>query len=390
MNIWQNLKKEKIEKAIDHDGFVEPILVLAPMADVTDIAFRTVIAENGKPDVLWTEFVSADGLMLAPGDNPDDQGFTSQDKLRADLKFTKAEHPIVAQIFGSRPENIRKTAALMREMGFDGVDINMGCPDRSIEKQGCGCGMIKNPKSALAIIRAAKMGVGYEPGFWSTLYKTLIALRLNFLAYHLEYKLKTNIPVTVKTRLGYNRDELEVWLPKLLSAWPAIVTIHARTRKQMSKVPADWTRIKRAVEIRDEWFDSKKAWKKIAPENRTLIFGNGDVVDRDDANNKARETECDGVMIGRGIFGNPWLFGETKREDVSIPERLRVMVRHTKIFERELSFKNFAIMKKHYKAYVDGFDGAKDLRVKLMECHTAREVEDIVEDFIKVLEERFL
>jgi tRNA-dihydrouridine synthase len=383
MNIWQKLKNEKIQKAENHEGFVEPIMVLAPMADVTDIAFRTVIAENGKPDVLWTEFVSADGLMLAPDDNPDEQGFTSQDKLRADLKFGDIEHPIVAQIFGSRPKNIKKTASLIREMGFDGVDINMGCPDRSIEKQGCGCGMIKNPKSAQAVIRAAKIGVGYEKSIWSKIYLTLIFLRLDFLAHKFEYKLKTKIPVTVKTRLGYNKDELEIWLPQLLSAWPAVVTIHARTRKQMSKVPADWSRIKRAAQIRDEFYDSKKVWHKIPVEQRTLIFGNGDVLDRADANKKTRETGCDGVMIGRGIFGNPWLFGEKKREDVPLSERLRVMVRQTNIFEQELPFKNFAIMKKHYKAYVDGFDGAKELRVRLMECNTAREVEEIVEDFIK-------
>lgn len=393
MNIWSELKKQKIEQAEKTaktqrsepkaDNFVEPILVLAPMADVTDVAFRRVIAENGKPDVLWTEFVSADGLMLAPGDNPDENGITSQDKLRADLKFDPIEHPIVAQIFGSRPENIRKTSAMLYGMGFDGVDINMGCPDRSIEKQGCGCGMIRNPKSALAVIRAAKDGVGYEPSFWSRLYKILRNLHLDFIAHKFEYKLQTRIPVSVKTRLGYNRDQLEEWLPALLSAWPAVVTMHARTRKQMSKVPADWTRIRRAVEIRDEWFNSRRAWRKITPAERTLIFGNGDAVDREDANQKTRETGCDGVMIGRGIFGNPWLFGERKREDVPLDERLRVMIQHTKIFEEELPFKNFAVMKKHYKAYIDGFDGAKELRTELMDCNSAREVEVVVGKFLQ-------
>jgi tRNA-dihydrouridine synthase len=383
MNIWSQLKKEKLEKA---DGkLTEPILVLAPMADVTDVAFRRIIAKNGKPDVMWTEFVSADGLMLAPFDNPDDRGFTSQDKLRADLKFDESEHPIVAQIFSSRIENVRKTATLVRELGFDGVDINMGCPDRSIEKQGCGSAMIKNPKSAVAVIRAAKDGVGYEPGLWTSLYKILKAIHLNFLAYKLEYKLKTNIPVTVKTRLGYNRDELETWLPALLSAWPAVITMHARTRKQMSKVAADWTRIRRAVEIRDEWFNSKISRRKIPTAERTLIFGNGDVLDIKDARKKSHDTGCDGVMLGRAIFGNPWLFSDRSREDVPVKERLMTMLHHTQIFEKELAFKNFAVMKKHYKSYTEGIDGVKELRADLMDVSNAREVETIVNNFIKEL-----
>ncbi len=385
MNIWQELKRQKMKESREGKfpkGFVEPILVLAPMADVTDVAFRRVIAKYGKPDVLWTEFVSADGLMLAPWDNKDEKGFSSQDKLRADLKFDKSEHPIVAQIFGSKPKNIFETSRMLKEMGFDGIDINMGCPDRGIEKQGCGCAMIKNPKLALNIIRAAKDGVGYEKDFWSFLYKILQTSRLDFLAKKIEYKLKTLIPVSVKTRVGYNHDILEEWLPNLLSAWPSVITIHCRTRKQMSKVPADWSRIKKAVEIRDKWFDSSSVFKKIPPESRTLIFGNGDVKDRAEAMRRGAETGCDGVMIGRGIFGNPWLFGDKKVDQVPVDERLMVMVEHTKIFERELPFKNFSIMKKHYKAYVDGFDGAKELRLKLMDAENLSEVEKIVEKFI--------
>lgn len=296
------------------------------MADVTDVSFRYVIAKYGKPDVMWTEFVSADGLVLAPEDG--------KKKLLKDLEYSETERPIVAQLFSSKPDNMRRACQLVRELGFDGVDINMGCPDKGIEKQGCGSAMIKNPELAKEIIMAAKEGAG-------------------------------DIPVSVKTRLGYNKDELETWLPILLSAKPAVITIHARTRKEMSKVPARWERVKRAVEIRNEL------------NSDTLIFGNGDVKSINDANIKVSETGCDGVMLGRAIFGNPWLF--SGRENVSVEEKLKVLLEHTKIFEEKLGgIKNFALMKKHFKSYIGDFVGAKELRTKLMETENSKQVEEIL------------
>ncbi len=328
MNFWKDIK-EKQKK---------PIMVLAPMADVTDPAFRRVIAKYGKPDVTWTEFVSADGLFMG-----------GYDALVKDLAFTEGERPIVAQFFTSKPDIMEKAGELAVKLGFDGIDINMGCPDKSIEKQGAGAGHIKNPKLAQEVIWAAKRGAG-------------------------------DLPVSVKTRIGYNKNELETWLPILLETNPAVITVHARTRKEMSLVPARWEHVKRAVEIRDNFVDSS------GNKSETLIFGNGDVLDLDDAEKKAKETGCDGVMIGRGIFGNPWRFNRNKKiEDVPLEERLKVMVEHTKLFEELLSHKSFAIMKKHYKAYVNGFDGAKELRIKLMEAKDASEVESIVLDYIKSL-----
>jgi nifR3 family TIM-barrel protein len=305
----------------------KPFFVLAPMADVTDAPFRQVIAKYGKPDVTYTEFVSADGLFLG-----------GYDALVKDLEFTDAEQPIVAQFFTSDPKRMEKAAELAVELGFDGIDINMGCPDRSIEKQGAGSALMKNPELAKELVEAAKQGAG-------------------------------DIPVSVKTRVGYNKDELDQWLPALLSAKPAVITIHARTRKQMSKVPADWNYIKRAVEIRDTM------------KSDTLIVGNGDVIDIKDARKKAKETGADGVMLGRAIFGNPWLFDEKKGE-VSIEEKLKVLVEHTKLFEEIAPHKNFNIMKKHYKAYVYGWDGAKELRIKLMEAKTASGVEETVNEYL--------
>ncbi|KND47734.1 MAG: tRNA-dihydrouridine synthase B [Parcubacteria bacterium C7867-006] len=332
MNFWKELKNNK----------PKGIMVLAPMADVTDSAFRSIISKYGKPDVTWTEFVSADGLFLG-----------GYDALIKDLSYTEAERPIVAQFFTSKPEIMEKAAELAVDLGFDGIDINMGCPDKSIEKQGAGAGLIKNLKLAQEIILAAKRGAS---------------------------KNGKNIPVSVKTRIGYNKNELENWLPALLETNPAVITIHARTRKEMSLVPARWEHIKRAVEIRDSFVDS------LGNKSETLIFGNGDVIDLKDAEAKVLETGCDGVMLGRAIFGNPWLFSKTtSREDVSIPDRLRVMVEHTKLFEKTLSHKSFAIMKKHYKAYVHGWDGAKELRMKLMEAKDSNEVGEIIEEYIKGL-----
>ncbi len=312
LGFWGKLKK--------------PIFVLAPMADVTDCVFREIIAKYGKPDVFWTEFVSADGLS-----HPE-----AREKLLIDLKFDKGEHPIVAQIFGSNVDNIRTAAMLCRDLGFDGIDINMGCPDKSIEKQSCGAAMIKNPMLAKEIIRVTK---------------------------------EAGLPVSVKTRIGYNKNEIETWIRAILEENIAVLTVHLRTRKEMSKVPAHWDLMNRVVEIRDEMG------------KETLIFGNGDVTDLEDARRKVQETRCDGVMLGRAIFGNPWLFSE---HVPTLEEKLKVMIEHTKRFEEVLvKHKNFAIMKKHYKAYVHGFDGAKELRVKLMEAENAKEIEDITLEFLQ-------
>lgn len=317
----------------------KPIFALAPMADVTDAAFRRIIAKYGKPDIMYTEFTSADGLVLAPEEG--------RKKLMKDLIFTEVERPIVAQFFTSKPENMKKAAALAKELGFDGVDINMGCPEKNVVRQGAGACLIKDPKLARELIIAAKEGA-------------------------------EGLPVSVKTRLGFNKDELEEWLPELLKEDLSAITIHARTKKEMSKVPAQWERIKRAVEIRDEL-----ALRQAQGKNKTLIFGNGDVKNLDEARKRVEETGADGIMLGRAIFGNPWLFSE---REPSIEERLRVMVEHTKLFEELLGdTKNFNLMKKHYKAYVNGFEGAVDLRGRLMEASNAATVEDIVRAYLATI-----
>ena len=340
--------------------FHKPIFCLAPMADVTDCAFRQIIAKYGQPDIFWTEFVSADGLAHPK----------ARKKLLIDLKYSENERPVVAQIFGGKPDNIRKASAFCKELGFDGIDINMGCPDKSVEKQSAGAALIKNPKLAQEIIRATKEGGG-------------------------------GLPVSVKTRIGYNKNEIETWIPALLAEDIAAITVHLRTRKEMSDAPAHWNLMKRIVEIRDEM------------NSKTLIIGNGDVLNLKDAQKKAKETGCDGIMLGRAIFGNPWLFNNlrsgyvSKSTDIfllknsscsrqsrsqvflkhipSLKEKLQVMLEHTKLFEKMLgTHKNFATMKKHYKAYVNGFSGARELRMKLMEAENASQVEKIINDFLKL------
>ncbi len=327
-NFWKKLNK--------------PFFVLAPMADVTDAAFRELIAKysrhgemGGGPDVFWTEFVSADGLSSA-----------GRKKLMPDLWYSKNEHPIVAQIFGANPENFYKTAKLVKKLGFDGIDINMGCPDRSVEKQGAGAALIKNIKLAKELIVAAQKGGG-------------------------------GLPVSVKTRLGYNKNQIDEWITALLETGIAALTIHARTRKEMSLVPARWEDVKEVVALRD----------KLGVD--TLIIGNGDAKDLADAREKVKASGADGVMLGRAIFGTPYLFSnsqeyQNRNEPEVLKKILGIMVEHTELFEKKLGkIKNFAIMKKHYKAYVHGFDGAKELRVKLMDAKNAKEVETIISNFLK-------
>ncbi|HNW71875.1 MAG TPA: tRNA-dihydrouridine synthase [Candidatus Paceibacterota bacterium] len=314
LGFWKKLKK--------------PFFCLAPMADVTDSAFREIISKCGKPDVFWTEFVSADGLSHEKG----------QKKLLKNLKFSSREHPIVVQIFGSNIENIKKASRLCAKLGFDGIDINMGCPDRTIEKQNSGSAMIKNKELAKEIIQSAKEGA-------------------------------PKLPVSVKTRIGYNKVD-ESWIKFLLEQNLSTLTVHLRTRKEMSKVGAHWEYAKDIVELRNEI------------NKETKIIFNGDVINLEDAKKKAKETNCDGVMIGRGIFGNPWLF--SKKTNNKLEEKLKILIKHTKLFEKHFGKeKNFSIMKKHFKAYVNGFLGAKELRTALMEAKSAKEVEKIVNKFLK-------
>jgi len=316
-NFWTKLKK--------------PIFALAPMEEVTDFAFREMFAKYGKPDVMFTEFVNVDGLL-----HP--EGFK---KLVIDLKFSDIQRPMVAQIWGTNPEKFFQAAQLIAKLGFDGIDINMGCPqDKEIGIGACAA-LIREPELAKEIIRSTMKGAG-------------------------------GLPVSVKTRLGYSKaDELQVWLRHLLETKPAAVTLHARTKQEKSKVPAQWERIAEAVKLRDE------------SKSETLIIGNGDVRTREEGLARIKETGCDGVMIGRGAFGNPWLFRADNYRP-TIEERLTTMLEHAALFDQVFDgVKSFFIMRKHFKAYASGFDGAHELRAKLMETKNLAETRLIIEEYLK-------
>lgn len=315
-SFWEKLKK--------------PIMAMAPMANVTDAAFRQMFVENGSPDIFWTEFVSVEGLLSK-----------GKDRLLVDFWYSEEEHPIVAQIFGSKPEQFERVAMMIKKLGFDGIDINMGCPAQDIEKSGAGAALIKNPRLTKDIIKATKHGAG-------------------------------GLPVSIKTRIGYSKEETKEWLPVLLEEDLAALTIHLRTRDEMSDVPAHWELAPEIVAIRNQY----------APQ--TLLLGNGDVNTVDEARSKTKESGFDGVMMGRGMFGNPWLFSE---HIPSLDERFKVMIKHTELFEEKFrngkNLKNFDVMKKHFKAYVNGFEGARELRALLMETTNAIEVKKIAEEFLK-------
>jgi nifR3 family TIM-barrel protein len=326
-NFYKNLKR--------------PVMTLAPMSGVTDEAFRQMLLKCGRPDVFWTEFVSTDGLF-SPG----------KEKLLECLKFAKAEHPIVAQVFGDKPELFERTAILVRRLGFDGLDINMGCPNKDIEKQGAGAVLIKNPDLARRIIRAAKKGAG-------------------------------KMPVSVKTRIGYKKEQIDRWVRILLEEKPAALTVHFRVRDEMFKGLAHWEFAQKIVKLKDS----------LSPE--TLIFGNGDVKSLDQARRLSKETGLDGIMIGRGVLANPWFFS---KKSPSPAERIDAIIEHAKIFEKlnhvyrqagknnidkKARIKNFDSVKKFFKSYASGFDGAKELREKLFQCKNSKEVEKVVKNFRK-------
>ena len=311
-NFWKTLKP--------------PITVLAPMYDVTDYVFREIIAEVGKPDVLFTEFVSTDTLTSTGK-------AVSQKKLR----FSERQRPIVAQIWGANPQNYAKSAKYLTQLGFDGIDINTGCPSRSVMKRGCGAALINNMQLVSEIVEAIRENA-------------------------------PNITLSIKTRLADSSAATNDWLSFLLSLELAAITLHARTAKDMSRVPANWDEIGKLVQLKD----------KTSPQ--TVIIGNGDVLSYQEAVQKHQTYGVDGVMIGRGIFQNPWLF-ETKGppKQHTPEEHIKLLKKHTKLYnETWADTGNFEVMKKFFKVYIKGFDGAKELREQLMHTKGYRQFKHVL------------
>lgn len=274
------------------DKLPRPFFVLAPMDDVTDTVFRQIIAtlpypshldgvqERG-PDLYFTEFVNVDGLQ-SPG----------RPKLLNKLQFTDKEKPLVAQLWGKNPENYYKTVKELKKMGFSGVDINMGCPDKAVIKNGCCIALADNRELAGEIIDAVKRAAGDD------------------------------FPVSVKTRLGNKEVDLS-WIEFLLNKKLNMLTIHGRTAKQMSKVPADWDLIGEVVKIRN----------KISP--TTLIVGNGDVLTKQQGKELAEKHGLDGIMIGRGVFHDPFVFStKSPWANYTRQQKIDLYTKHVKLFQQ--------------------------------------------------------
>lgn len=300
----------------------QPYFILAPMEAVTDVVFRHVIAEAGKPDVFFTEFTNTNSWCSPRGKH----------STKGRLTFTPDEQPIVAHIWGNVPEYYAEMSRGMAELGFSGIDINMGCPAPNVAPKGSGSGLINTPENAAAIIAAAKEG---------------------------------GLPVSVKTRLGYTRvDEWEGWLTHLLQQDIANLTIHLRTRKEMSKVPAHYELIDDIVALRD----------RIAP--HTLLTINGDIRDREHGLQLITDHPgVNGVMIGRGVFHNPFAFAIEARPHTR-EELVALLERQLDLFDQYESDmrKPFETLKRFFKIYIRDFDGASELRDALMHTKNTTEV----------------
>lgn len=315
-NFWQQLAR--------------PITVLAPMEAVTDTVFRRIVAGYGKPSVFYTEFVNIDG-MFSKG----------RSFVEHRLQYTEEERPLIAQIWGVQPELFYQAARRVKALGFDGVDINMGCPDSGITQKGACSALIGNPTLAGEIIKAVREGAG-------------------------------DLPVSVKTRIGRGSIQTEEWCGFLLSQNIDALIVHGRTVREMSKVPAYWDEIGKVVKLRNDM--------KIP----TIIIGNGDIKSLEDGKEKVQSYGVDGFMVGRGIFENLFFFDErNKLSEISKEEKMQLLLSHMRLFAQVWgNTKNFAILKKFFKIYANGFEGAGELRAKLMDTTTPDQVEQIVLAFL--------
>lgn len=311
MNIWDTLPK--------------PFFVQAPMEDVTDSVFRQIIGTAGKPDLYFSEFTNADAIIRG-----------SEGYVKRCLQYTDLEQPLIVQIWGNNPENYKKAAELLSQQGFQGIDINMGCPVKDVIKRGECSALIKNPQLAKDLYLAAVEGAH-------------------------------GLPVSIKTRIGFSQIQTEEWIGFLLKLHPAAITVHARTAKEMSKVPAHWEEFGKVVALRD----------KISP--TTKIVANGDITTREMGMELVKKYGVDAVMIGRGMLHNPWVFNpNVPIETVSLQDRLTLLKKHILLFDKTWgNKKNFDLMRKFYKAYLNNFDGASEMRNVLMQFHT---VEDTIQE----------
>ena len=357
--------------------FDKPIIGLSPMDGVTDASFRFITARHGRPDVTFTEFVNVEAALFAPH------------TLIKDMTYSEIERPVIGQIYGHEPEMFYKAAHIVCELGFDGLDLNMGCPAKKIAAKGSGAALILNPELARFIIRASAQGIrDWSEG--QTLSDLKVAPELiekigasNRLRIGLEAPpLRTLIPISVKTRLGYDRVVVEEWIRTILEERPAAISLHGRTLKQMYTGKADWDAIARAV--------------AAAKNSGTLLLGNGDLKSMEDVYRRVRETGVDGVLLGRAAVGNPWIFRAKERikealrsngalcvddAPVGLADRFRVILEHSGHFERHWGSAGFPRMRKHLAQYCKAIPGASGLRSQMVRTNNLSEVVDCLRSY---------
>ncbi len=323
MSFWKDLTTKK-----------RPFLALAPMEDVTDVVFRQVIEEIATPDVFFTEFTNVEAILHnAPSDPPLNlrggrKGELLNNPALYRLLLSKTKIPTVAQIWGIDPESFYQASQIVAQMGFDGIDINMGCPDKDVVKGGCGIALIRDKDKVKEIIQATKEGGG--------------------------------LPLSVKTRIGWEKIVTEDWCGFLLEQKLDALTVHGRTGKEKSDGEAHWDEIAKAVSLRDQ------------SKSKTIIIGNGDVINSQDAIHKSQEFGVDGAMIGRGVFSNPWCFSNHISTQ---EEKINLLKRHLELWQETWgNTKNFSVLKKYFKIYVRDFEGASELRARLMNTVSLSEI----------------
>lgn len=318
-NFWKQLRSNN-----------KPFYALAPMDGVTDHPFRELLSEIGKPDVLFTEFTNVDALMS--------KGY---DRNINRLKYSEKQRYIVAQIWGNNPENYLKTANLIKELRFDGVDINMGCPDKTVMKLGSGAGLISNPTLAKEVFLATRQGA-------------------------------QEIAVSIKTRIGIDKVVTNEWIPFLLQLKPDALTVHARTADELSKVSVHEEEYETIVKIRDS----------ISPD--TIIIANGDINTIQQGNDLYENYKLDGLMVGRGIFVNPWLFEKSEKVHSS-NDRLNLLLHHAELYNQMYSNpRMYHALKKYFSIYVRAFKNSSNLKDALMHTKNYNELTKIISDFLSL------
>ena len=363
MNFWHNIPR--------------PIIGLSPMDGVTDPSFRFITAKHGRPDVILTEFVNIQSAIYAP------------ELMLRDFTYAEIERPVVAQIYGKTPELFYQVAHIVGELGFDGLDINMGCPARKVAAAGCGAALIREPDLARAIIQGAQQGL--QDWYNGQSLKSLGIRPSAIDAFKAANRRRAGIdtiadrrllPLSIKTRIGYDRIVVKDWISTLVEEQPAAITLHGRTLQQGYKGDADWEAIAQAVEV--------------ARDSETLLLGNGDLRDMPDVYRRVHESQVDGVLIGQAAEGNPWLFAgkeqvrqalrrvgtPTPPPNVSLAERFNVMLEHSRHYETVVQNHSFVGMRKNLLWYCCDFPDAAELQWQMKRVNSADDVEDILKNYI--------